>query len=87
MVAKVPTTVVVEGGSRYIKMSYYSVDDPTTWTQAGNNPGSYPTGATGGNNGVLTTVKEGPYGGQGGQGWGGVLVEGLVVPSITATVY
>ena len=35
-----------------IKMSYNSVDDPTTWSQDGGNPGSYPTGLTGGNNGA-----------------------------------
>ena len=43
---------------------------PTTWTQAGNNPGSYPTGATGGNNGATDNGQRRAYGGQGGQGWG-----------------
>lgn len=58
------------GGAGGIKMSYYSVDDPATWTQAGNNPSSYPTGATGGNNGATDSGQRRAYGGQGGQGWG-----------------
>ena len=58
------------GGAGGIKMSYNSVDDPATWSQDGGNPGSYPTGATGGNNGATDNGQRRAYGGQGGQGWG-----------------
>lgn len=58
------------GGAGGIKMSYNNVDDPATWEQAGGNPGSYPTGGTGGNNGATDNGQRRAYGGQGGQGWG-----------------
>jgi len=58
------------GGAGGIKMSYNSVDDPVTWEQAGGNPGSYPTGATGGNNGATDNGQRRANGGTGGQGWG-----------------
>ena len=38
-------------------MSYYSVDDPVTWTRNGNNPGSIPQVSQVVTT-VLTTVKE-----------------------------
>tara|TARA_Y100000015_G_C2361190_1_gene75314 strand:- start:187 stop:678 length:492 start_codon:yes stop_codon:yes gene_type:complete len=58
------------GGAGGIKMSYNSVDDPATWSQDGGNPSSYPTGATGGNNGATDNGQRRANGGYGGQGWG-----------------
>lgn len=56
------------GGAGGITFSYNEEDD--TWSKDGGVPSTFPTGATGGNNGATDSGQRYAYGGTGGTGYG-----------------